>query len=120
MKKGKFLIQIYKKTPDRKEYIKIEGYIKQEGNFWFGVHKWEGNESYTITELSTGQKVQNGKTIKECEAKLPNCAEIVKDFSTGRFKELYKKAQKECEEAYMKVDDAELAAMFWKITGGFH
>lgn len=113
MKKDKFFIKVRAHGSD--VFKKVEGYVKKEGGYWFGIHKWEGNLNWTVTLLLTGLKVRDYPTIKKCEQALPECASIVKSALTGKFHNLYEKDIEQCMRAY--DDSPDTAAMYWKIFG---
>lgn len=109
MKKGAFFIQIHKQEGNT--FTRVEGYIKQEGAFWFGVHKT--GKTYAITHLGTGLKVRDRlSTIKECEEALPNCASVCQNMFDVFD---YRKAMEDCENAYCTDDSPEISETGRKI-----
>lgn len=116
MTKGKFFIQIYKNQ--QQTYVLIDGYIAQKDGYWFGIHKWQENKIWIITDLATGWKIKDGcKTLKESESSLHECTAVLNSF-IERHTDLYKKAREQCEKAYFDhPKQEEVVNLYWKVFG---
>lgn len=117
MTRGKFFIMV--NNHGEKSLRETQGYIKQVGSHWFGIHREENRKRkrwlWVVTELTTGLKVSESEynTIREAEDTITEELVIMcENYFNGQYKELFKKDKEMVKEAY--TNEAH-AAMYWKL-----
>lgn len=93
MKKTKFYVTMSGKTPTAKQ---VDGYYLYLEGVALGIHRWTKNDTWTVTELSTGFKITDGETRKKAvenvKPLLSKVAEMITREKCKPIKEMIKTA----------------------------